>query len=63
MEHVVALAADAGAPAGARAAAEVLRATAPVPPPLISIGKPDLSAHDAARAIVDYARAYVSENG
>ena len=54
MEHVAALAADAGAPAEARAAAEALRVIAPLH--LITIGKPDLSALEAARAIVAYAR-------
>jgi HEPN domain-containing protein len=63
MEHVVALAGDAGAPAEARAAAELLRAIAPVPPALVRIGKPDLAALEAARAIVEYARAQLSENG
>jgi len=63
MEHVVALAHapddDASIPAGVRAAARLLRDTPPVPPQLITIGRPDLSALDAARTIVDFARARV----
>ena len=42
MEHVVALARDAGAPDDVRAAAELLRDTPPLPPELITLGKPDL---------------------
>jgi hypothetical protein len=41
----------------------VLRELAPVPPQLISLGKPDLRALEAARAIADFARGQVSENG
>jgi hypothetical protein len=76
MEHVVALAqppasapapaADAGGgevPDDVRAAARLLRDTPPRPPDLITIGKPDMTSLDAARAIVDYARGYVSEKG
>ena len=69
MEHVVALAqAPAGTGGGdipdeVRAAARLLRDTPPRPPDLITIGKPDMTSLDAARAIVDYARGYVSEKG
>jgi hypothetical protein len=63
IEHVVALAQDqtaAGAiPDGVRAAARLLRDTPPRPPELVTIGKPDMAALDAARAIVDHARAEV----
>ena len=63
MEHVVALAQDERAPADVRAAAQALREISPAPPALISLGKPDLRVLEAARAIVTYARAQVSENG
>jgi hypothetical protein len=63
MEHVVALAGDPAVSAEVRAAAQALREMAPVPPQLISLGKPDLRALAAARAIADYARGQVSENG
>lgn len=60
MEHVVALAQtpddDASIPAAVRAAARLLRDTPSQPLPLITIGKPDLSALEAAQAIVAYAR-------
>jgi hypothetical protein len=56
MDHVVALASDDGAPDEVRAAAERLRDTAPRPPELVTIGKPDLAPLEAARAIVGYAR-------
>ena len=66
MEHVVALAQapDAGdIPDDVRGAARLLRDTPPRRPELVTIGKPDMSPLDAARAIVDYASRYVSENG
>jgi hypothetical protein len=67
MEHVVALAqasdAAGGIPDDVRAAARLLRETPPRPPDLVTIGKPDMAPLDAARAIADYARSYVSENG
>jgi HEPN domain-containing protein len=57
MDHVLALAADgAPVPDDVRDAARRLRDTPPRPPELIAIGRPDLSALDAARAVVDYAR-------
>ena len=46
-----------------RGAARLLRDTPAQPPALIAIGKPDMSALDAAKAIVEFARAQVSENG
>ncbi len=64
MEHVVALAQgpddDPSIPATVRAAARLLRDMPAAPPQLITIGKPDLSALDAARAIVEFARSKVS---
>ena len=56
---------DAGGdiPDDVRAAARLLRDTPPRPPDLVTIGKPDMAPLEAARAIVDYARGYVSENG
>jgi hypothetical protein len=60
MEHVVALAADEFAPDEVRAAAQLLRDTPPLPPTLITLGKPDLRTADAARAILAYARARVA---
>jgi len=59
MEHVVALALDERVPAEVRAAAGVLRDTAPVPPVLVQIGRPE-GGHDApllaARTVVEHAR-------
>jgi len=60
MEHVVALAKDAGAPDEVRAAAELLRDTPPLPPDLITLGKPDLRALEAARCIASFANARVA---
>jgi hypothetical protein len=60
MEHVQALAGDERAPAAVRAAAALLRDTPPQPPELVTIGKPDLRAVEAARAILAWARAGVS---
>jgi hypothetical protein len=42
-----------------RTAARLLRDTPGTPPPLITIGKPDMSALEAATAIVDFARGRV----
>ncbi len=50
-------------PDDVRAAARLLRDTPPRPPDLVTIGKPDMAPLEAARAIADYARGYVSENG
>jgi hypothetical protein len=67
MDHVVALAQtaddDTSVPADVRAAARLLRDTPPLPPDLIAIGKPDMSALEAAQTIIEFARRYVSENG
>jgi hypothetical protein len=64
MEHVVALAEwpddDTSIPAGVRDAARRLRDTPAAPPPLITIGKPDRSPLDAAKTIVDFARAQLA---
>jgi hypothetical protein len=60
MEHVVALASDDSAPADVRVAAQQLRDTPPLPPRLITLGKPDLAAADAARTILTYARQRVA---
>jgi hypothetical protein len=56
MEHVIALADDDRTPEDARRAAQFLRDTAPVPPELVTLGKPDLGPHDAARVLIDYAK-------
>ena len=64
MEHVVALAQtaddDTVIPAAVRAAARLLRDTPSQPSGLIAIGKPDMTALEAARAIVEFARAHVA---
>jgi hypothetical protein len=64
MEHVVALAqtpeSDASIPAEVRAAAQLLRDTPAAPPQLITIGKPDMSALEAATTIVEFARTRVT---
>ena len=61
MDHVVALATtaddDASIPADVRAAARQLRDTPAQPSALITIGKPDMTALDAAQTIVAFARA------
>jgi hypothetical protein len=62
MEHVVALAESAAVPIEVRKAAQRLRDTPATPPALITLGRPDLSPAEAARAIIDHAR-YVSEKG
>jgi hypothetical protein len=56
MEHVVALTTAADAPDDVRAAAQLLRDTPPAPPELVTLGKPDVRALEAARAIVAHAR-------
>jgi len=60
MEHVVALAKDAGAPDDVRAAAELLRDTPPLPPEVITLGKPDLRVLEAAKKIAAFAAARVA---
>lgn len=62
MEHLVALAEGSAAegddvPADVRAAARVLREIPAAPPALITIGKPDLTALEAARLVLNHARA------
>lgn len=59
MEHVKALAADARTPEEPRRAAAYLRDTPPAAPELVKLGKPELGALEAARALVTYARARV----
>ena len=63
MEHVVALAAPAEAdstiPDDVRTAAQLLRDSPTVPTGLITIGKPDMSALEAAKTIVEFARTRV----
>lgn len=56
MDHLVALADDAEAPADIHTAAGLLRDTPTVAPALVTIGKPPTVAVDAARALVAYAR-------
>lgn len=61
MEHVLALAADAGGePELVRAAARKLRDTPPAAPSLVSI-RPDTGVADAARAILAHARVVVDD--
>jgi hypothetical protein len=62
MEHVVALAGDPAAPEEVRAAAQRLRDTAPAPPALVTLGKPDLGPAQAARTILDHARRLLTPN-
>jgi hypothetical protein len=57
MEHVAALAGDDEALPDVRAAAQLLRDTPPAPPELVTLGKPDHRALDAARTIVAHVRA------
>lgn len=56
MDHVVALAGDDSVPPALRAAAQSLRDTPPLPPELVTLGRPDLRVLDSARVIVDHAR-------
>jgi hypothetical protein len=56
MEHIAAVASATDAPAEVRAAAALLRDTPPAPPALITLGKPDVRALEAARAILAHAR-------
>ena len=57
MEHVAALATAADVPEDVRAAARLLRDTTPAPPELVTLGKPDLHALEAARVVAAHARA------
>ena len=59
LEHVSALAKDDHTPDEPRRAAQYLLDTPPAPPALITLGKPDLAPHAAARVLVDYARVRV----
>lgn len=61
MEHLAALAGDAGAPDDVRAAARELRDTAPVAPTLIALGAPTMAPLDAAKRVVAYARRTVGD--
>jgi hypothetical protein len=56
MEHVIALASDATAPAELQHAAGLLRDTPPQAPALVQLGAPDRRTLDAARRIVQWAR-------
>ena len=56
MEHVAALAAADDVPTEVREAARRLRDTPAAPPALITLGKPDLGALDAATVIAAHAR-------
>jgi hypothetical protein len=55
MEHVAALAAATDVPDDIRAAAQLLRDTPPAAPELVTLGKADLRALEATKAIVAYA--------
>ena len=59
MEHVTALADDDTAPEEVRAAARLLRDTPPLPPQLITLGKPDERTAEAAAEIIAHARGRV----
>jgi HEPN domain-containing protein len=56
MEHVVALTSADDVPDAVRDAAQLLRDTPPAPPELVTLGKPDLRALEAARTITAHAR-------
>lgn len=60
MDHVVALAKDQDAPDELRAAAQLLRDTPPLPPELITLGKPDLRVLEAARKVHAWSRSRVT---
>jgi HEPN domain-containing protein len=57
MEHVAAVASEEGP---MQEAARLLRDTPPAAPELVTLGKPDLRALEAARAITEWARTRVS---
>jgi hypothetical protein len=63
MEHLVALSEDAAVPVQVRQAARLLRDTPPMPPALVTLGRPDLAAAQSARTIIDHARQMVTGNG
>lgn len=56
MDHIFALADDPDAPARVRASARLLVDTRPVPPELVTLGKPDLSTLTAANEIISWAQ-------
>jgi HEPN domain-containing protein len=56
MEHVVALADEPGIPEPVRTAALRLQNATTTPPIVLQIGKPDVSAYDAAATVVTFAR-------
>jgi len=60
MDHVGALVEDSASPDQVRDAARTLRETPPVAPALIKLGRPDAGPLDAARTILDHARARVA---
>jgi hypothetical protein len=62
MEHVVALAENATLPVEVRRAAQRLRDTPALPPALVTLGRPDLGAAQAARVIIDHARRLTSKS-
>jgi len=62
MEHVVALSESTAIPVEVRQAARLLRDTPPMPPALVTLGRPDLAAAQAARTIIDHARK-ITANG
>ena len=61
MDHVIALAEDLSVPETAREAARLLVETQPAPPELVTLGKPNLSALNAAQDILNLARLRVAE--
>jgi HEPN domain-containing protein len=56
MEHLVALADEPAIPDAVRSAALQLKGAATTPATLIQLGKPDVSAYDAAATIVTFSR-------
>jgi HEPN domain-containing protein len=56
MEHVIALIDEEGAPNDVRDAARTLREIPPAPPELVSLGKPDRRALEAARRVLQWCR-------
>lgn len=59
MDHVIALADDLAVPDLVRAAARTLRETPAAAPELVTLGKPDTRALEAARVVVAHARSEV----
>jgi hypothetical protein len=56
MDHLKALPGDPAVPEAVRVAAQLLVDTPPAPPALVSLGKPDRRAHEAAAVIVAWCR-------